>query len=234
MADVAKLYDLQKVDTLSERIRRRLAQLRTLLAESDELKQQRKTVESIEAAQQKSQTTQRDAELEAQTLTTRIKTTDQRLMSGEVRNPKELANLQENIAALHRQREAVENTGVAALLEVEELTSSLAEARARLQTVESHWQTTQAELLQEEAKLKKAFVQCKRQREQLVAALPAPLLHQYTDLRQRKAGVAIATIDRNLCTACHVAVPTGIISAARNQSGNFAFCPSCGRILYVA
>jgi predicted nucleic acid-binding Zn-ribbon protein len=234
MADIAKLYDLQKVDTLSERIRRRLAQLRPLLAESDELKEQRNLVASLEASQQKSQTTQRDAELEAQSLTNRIKATDERLMSGQVRNPKELASLQENIAALRRQREAVENTGMEALLEVEELTGTLAEARARLQEVESRWQVTQAELLQEEAKLKKAFAQCKRQREQLVAALPATLLTQYNDLRQRKAGIALATIDRNLCTACHVAVPTGVISAARNQSGNFAFCPSCGRILYVA
>lgn len=233
MTDISRLYELQKIDSTWEKVRRRLVQLRKQLVESDELQKQRAAVAELEAAEHQWHAQQRSAELEAQTLTTRIRETETRLMSGQVRNPKELAALQESIEALRRQHAHVENEGVEALLQVEETSAALAKARAGLQAAEATWQAEQTDLLQEETKLKKLFVQCKKQRETLAAALAGSLLARYEDLRQRKAGVAVATIERNMCTACHVQVPTGVASAARSQSGNPVFCPSCGRILYV-
>jgi uncharacterized protein len=233
VADVAKLYELQKTDLTWEKVRRRLIQLRNLLAESDELKRQRKTVADLEAEQQEWQTKQRNEELEAQSLAGRIKNGEDRLMSGQVRNPKELESLQASVEALRRQRATVENNGVEALLKGEEITATLTHARSTLQQVETKWKSSQTELLQEEAKLKKVFVQLKRQRETLAAALAGDQLQRYEDLRQRKAGVAVAAVERGLCGACHVQVPTGVASAARNQMGAPVLCPSCGRMLYA-
>ncbi|MCL4858702.1 MAG: hypothetical protein KJZ93_04820 [Caldilineaceae bacterium] len=234
MADIARLYELQKVDTTWEKVRRRLLQLRKLLVESEELLAQRQAVANIEAEQKHLLIVQRDAEQEAQMLADRIRDSESRLMSGQVRNPKELASLQDSIEALRRQREGVETTGVEALLQNEEVTAKLAQARAALEQIEAEWKASQGALLQEETKLKKLFVQCKRQRETLAGVLNRDLLLSYEDLRQRKAGVAVASIERNMCTACHVQVPTGVASAAHNQSGNLVLCPSCGRILYVS
>lgn len=233
MADIAKLYELQKVDTTWEKVRRRLLQLRKLLVESEELRTRRQAVTDAAAEQQRLLTVQRDAELEAQTLANRIQESETRLMSGQVRNPKELASLQESIEALRRQRESIETSGVEALLLNEEVSAALTQAQAALNQAEAKWKTSQGALLQEETKLKKLFVQCKRQRETLSGTLSSDLLHSYEDLRQRKAGVAVTSIERNMCMACNVQVPTGIASAARNQSGNLILCPSCGRILYV-
>jgi predicted nucleic acid-binding Zn-ribbon protein len=233
MSDIARLYELQKVDTTWEKVRRRLVQLRTLLVESEELKARRAALSEVEAANHQWHATQRNAELEAQALATKITSAESRLMSGQVRNPKELTALQESIEAMRRQRDGIENTGVEALLQVEETNAALAQARIALQEVESKWQANQTDLLQEETKLKKLFIQCKKQRETLSAALAGPLLQQYEELRQRKAGVAVATIERNLCSACHVQLPTGVVSAARSQDTNLVYCPSCGRILYA-
>jgi predicted nucleic acid-binding Zn-ribbon protein len=233
MSEIARLYELQKVDTTWEKVRRRLAQVRTLLVESDELKEQRAKVAELEAAHHDWHARQRDAELESQALAGRITSSEARLMSGQVRNPKELASLQESIEALRRQRASVEDEGVEALLHVEETTAALNEARGALERIESKWRAGQTELLQEENKLKKLFVQCKKQRESLAAELAGAPLQRYEDLRQRKAGVAIALVERNLCSACHVQVPTGVASAAQSQTGNFVFCPSCGRILFA-
>jgi predicted nucleic acid-binding Zn-ribbon protein len=233
VVDVAKLYELQKTDLTWEKVRRRLVQLRNLLAESDELKQQRKIVADLEAEQQQWQTKQRNEELEAQSLALRIKSSEERLMSGQVRNPKELESLQASVAALRRQRDAVETSGVEALLKQEEITALLAQARATLQQVEEKWKSSQAELLQEETKLKRAFVQLKKQREALATVLAGEQLQRYEDLRQRKAGIAVAAVERGLCGACHVQVPTGVASAARSQVGAPVLCPSCGRMLYA-
>ena len=221
MTEIAKLYELQKVDTTWEKVRRRLAQVRAQLVESDELTKQRALVAELETNKHQWQTSQRDADLEMQALTSKINASEARLMSGQVRNPKELAALQESIEALRRQRAGVENNGVEALLNVEATVEQLAAATATLHEVEKKWQAGQSGLLEEETKLKRLFVQCKKQ------------LQRYEDLRQRKAGVAIASLERGMCSACHVQVPTGIASSARNQSGNPVLCPSCGRILYA-
>ena len=221
MTEIAKLYELQKVDTTWEKVRRRLAQVRAQLVESDELTKQRALVAELETNKHQWQTSQRDADLEMQALTSKINASEARLMSGQVRNPKELAALQESIEALRRQRAGVENNGVEALLNVEATVEQLTAATATLHEVEKKWQAGQSGLLEEETKLKRLFVQCKKQ------------LQRYEDLRQRKAGVAIASLERGMCSACHVQVPTGIASSARNQSGNPVLCPSCGRILYA-
>jgi predicted nucleic acid-binding Zn-ribbon protein len=154
-------------------------------------------------------------------------------MSGQVRNPKELESLQASLEALRRQHETVENQGVEALLKVEELTTAVDRARAALVESENKWKANQAALVDEETKLKRLFVQCKRQRETLAAALGNDL-SRYEDLRQRKGGVAVAALERTMCAACHVQVPTGIASSARNENGVPVLCPSCGRILYAA
>ncbi len=233
MANAAKLYELQKIDTTWEKVRRRLVQIRALLVESDELKAARQQLTTLDAEQQQWHAQQRNAELETQTLRERFQVTEQRLMSGQVTNPKELASLQSSLEALRRQQDQVETTGVEALLKVEELNNAVEQQRKIVQTVEQKWSASQAELVNEETKFKRAFVQCKTQREKLAAELGAPLLKRYEDLRQRKAGVAVAAIEREMCSACHVRVPTGVVSAARSQAGDFVICPSCGRILYA-
>jgi predicted nucleic acid-binding Zn-ribbon protein len=232
MADIAKLYELQKIDGTTQKVRRRLAQLKTLLVESDDLKRARTQTETLQAEQQEWHSKQKNAELETQSLTDRIKEGEQRLMSGQVRNPKELESLQSSIEALQRQRGIVENTSVEALLKNEELSGQVATATVQLQRVQQVWSASQSELTEEENKLKRGYLQLKKQRDALTESLDKALLQQYEYLRERKAGVAVATIENENCSACHVRVPSGVLSTLRSQSDKMVSCTSCGRILY--
>lgn len=233
MADIAKLYELQKIDVTVHKVRRRLTQLKALLVESDDLKAARTRAETLEEEQQQWHSKQRTAELEAQSLVSRIKESEQRLMSGQVRNPKELESLQSSIEALQRQRSTVETASVEALLKNEELTGQVATARRHLQSVQQTWSVSQSELTEEETKLKRGFLQLKKQREMLLETLDKTLLQQYEHLRERKGGVAVATLENGNCTACNVKVPSGVVSTVRSQPDKFVTCPSCGRILYA-
>ncbi|MFZ4659779.1 MAG: zinc ribbon domain-containing protein [Caldilineaceae bacterium] len=232
MADIAKLYELQKIDGTTQKVRRRLAQLKTLLVESDDLKRARTQTETLQAEQQEWHSKQKNAELETQSLTDRIKEGEQRLMSGQVRNPKELESLQSSIEALQRQRGIVENASVEALLKNEELSGQVATATVQLQRVQQVWSASQSELTEEENKLKRGYLQLKKQRDTLTESLDKALLQQYEYLRERKAGVAVATIENENCSACHVRVPSGVLSTLRSQSDKLVSCTSCGRILY--
>jgi predicted nucleic acid-binding Zn-ribbon protein len=232
MADIAKLYELQKIDGTTQKVRRRWAQLKTLLVESDDLKRARTQTETLQAEQQEWHSKQKNAELETQSLTDRIKEGEQRLMSGQVRNPKELESLQSSIEALQRQRGIVENASVEALLKNEELSGQVATATVQLQRVQQVWSASQSELTEEENKLKRGYLQLKKQRDTLTESLDKALFQQYEYLRERKAGVAVATIENENCSACHVRVPSGVLSTLRSQSDKLVSCTSCGRILY--
>ncbi len=233
MADIAKMYELQKIDGTWERVRRRLGQIKTARVESEELQTARQQVTTTEADLQRLHAEQKNADLEVESLVERIATTEQRLMGGQVRNPKELEALQASLDGLQRQRTALESQGVEMLLKIEELTAQLTQEQAALKALEGKWTSGQSTLIEEETKLKRAYMQLKKQRESTAATLGETLMKRYETLRQRKGGVAVAPVQNATCGACHVQVPTGVVSAARSQENDNIVCPSCGRILYV-
>jgi hypothetical protein len=98
--------------------------------------------------------------------------------------------------------------------------------------VQQVWSASQSELTEEENKLKRGYLQLKKQRDTLTESLDKALFQQYEYLRERKAGVAVATIENENCSACHVRVPSGVLSTLRSQSDKLVSCTSCGRILY--
>jgi uncharacterized protein len=232
MADVAKLYELQKIDTTSQKIRRRLGQLKSLLTESDDVKTARVHTETLHQQQQEWHVKQKTAELEVQSLTDRIAESENRLMGGQVRNPKELESLQISIEAMQRQRSAIETLSVEALLKAEDLTGQLVSAREHFQSVQETWSAGQSELMEEEAKLKRGYLHLKKQRELITESIDKSLLQQYEQMRERKGGVAVAAIENESCSACNVKTPSGVLSTLRSQSDRVILCPSCGRILY--
>jgi len=150
-----------------------LLQLQQALGESAELAAARKTAAATEAELQRWHAAQKNAELEAQTLAQQIAARDKELMSGRVSQPKELESLQANIEALRRQRSSVEDSGVEAMTQVETLSRQLAAEQQTLQQIEEQWQSSQAGLLQEDAKYKRIYAQLKQQREAGAKALPA-------------------------------------------------------------
>lgn len=231
--EIARLFELQKLDVNLEKARRKLAQLQQALGESPEVKQARQTTVSTEAELHRWHAAQKDAELEAQTLAQQITTKDKELMSGRVTHPKELESLQANIEALRRQRAAVEDRGVEAMTQVESLSRQLAGEQQTLRQLEEQWKSGQAELLQEDAKYKRIYSQLKQQRDAGAKALSPADLKYYEDLRKRKAGVAVAPLQNGQCGVCHILVPTGVVSAVRSRKDEAVLCPSCGRMLFA-
>ena len=231
MDDTVKMFELQKVDVTWVKVARRIRQLQEELGESEELRTARQQVKATETELHTWRGKQKDAELESATLAERIQTTETRLMSGEVRSPKELEQLQASLEPLRERRSQVDEAAVEALMQVEELAPRLEHLQATLAAVEGKWTAGQGDLRQEETKLKQHYVLLKRKREQLAAALDNGMLDLYEHMRKRKAGIAVATVENGSCSACHVQIPTGVASGLRAGNGELVVCPSCGRYL---
>ena len=232
MTDAASLYELQKIDSNWEKVRRRLIQIQKLTAEPEDLRTAREHLRQTDKQLHDWHALQLNAELESRGLAERIAESDKLLMSGTVRNPKELEQLDASVAALRRHQASVEEQGVNALLQVETLTKQQKGEQAVLAGVEKTWNTRREELVQEENKLKRYALQLKAQRAKLTESIPASDVALYDDLRKRKAGIAVSPIANGVCTACSVRVPTGVASTLRSRS-EAIYCTSCGRILVI-
>lgn len=233
MTDTVRLFELQKIDSNWEKVRRRLLQLQKLMVEPETLRSARDGLASMEEQLHTWNARQKDAELAAAGLAERIAQAEQKLMSGSVRNPKELEQLQQSVAALKRQRAGVDEEGVNALLQVEALTTQKEQYQADLAQQTQQWEKRRAELSEEENKLKRYALQLKSHRAQVIASLPASDVELYEELRKRKAGVAVATVENGNCSACSVRLPVGVANLVRSRD-QVTYCTSCGRILVVS
>ena len=88
MATASELYELQGIDTMWLKVRRRLLQIQKQLGESEELQSVRGAVAETEEQLHLWNGRQKDADLEFQALQKRIADTDEQLMSGRVTSPR--------------------------------------------------------------------------------------------------------------------------------------------------
>jgi len=232
LTEIARLHDLQRIDTNTEKANRHLQQLKKALAEPVVVQQARASAEASAKALAEWTRKQRELEGESQTLLGRIATSEAKLMGGSVRNPKELEDLQQSIAAMRRQLTGIEESAVEALLQVEEAEKQQGKDAATLASLESQWAVKEQELLAEESKTKRIVLQLRTNRSKVLESISAADVQLYEDLRKRRAGIAVATIVNGQCSACNVKVPTGVVSAAHSPSTP-AYCTSCGRILVL-
>ncbi len=218
MTTIGELNRLQETDSNRQKVRQRLLEIQSLLAESDELKSAREALETTQKALTDWQAKQLDAELESQSLKAKIEENDRRLMSGTIHNPKELESLQSNGESLRRHRATVDERAVEAMLHVEELTATQQTHQTAFNTLRANWAAEQQALIREGKKLQRLYAQLKEKRNSQATALDRASLSQYETLRKRKAGIAVARISDDSCGACFVRLPTGIISAARSNT----------------
>ena len=230
MSRVELLYRLQEVDTELDAKRRRLQEIEASLGESDELFQARTRLQQAEAAYRRWRTTLRHLELKMTALENKIKNSEQRLYSGTVRNPKELASLQQELNYLRRRKSTEEDSLLEVMIGVEEREVAWQDAQAHWETVEATWTAGQAELSRERGELLARLAELRELRAGREGAVDGTDLSTYEDLRRRKGGTAVARLQGNLCTSCHVEVPSSWSQQAR-QGATLVFCGSCGRIL---
>lgn len=232
MARIIDLFNLQKVDYNTSKVRQQFHNIQKALNGNEALNEAKQKYGVCKAKLTEWETQQKNFELESQSLTERIDETDTQLMSGTISNHKELESLQASLESLKRQKETVESSSVEALEKVETLTAELDKMREDFQDLKADWEEKATSLQDQGKKLQQQFRLLKQKRESLMEDLDKSSLTLYEQLRKRKGGVAVAPLQGDTCGACNMQVPSGVISAARVADTEPVYCPSCGRILF--
>lgn len=224
------LYQLQDIDLELDQGRRRVAEIRADLGETEALRQARREQAEVQETYKEWALKMRHLELDIGGLDSEIVSNERRLYSGSVTNPKELADLQENVASLKRRREALEDDMLEAMIHSEEAETILRECIATLEDVEAQWQEDQDELKDELGRLEARLVQLEGDRDQLRSDISSEYLAVYDNIQTRYGIVAVATMRDGVCSFCAVA-PSSIKLKAIKSGKELLQCGNCKRIL---
>lgn len=230
MSQTLSLYRLQQTDTAIERILARLEEIEATLSDDSTLRAARAQAEEREQERRNAERRLRQAEQAVEEQRIKIEQAEASLYSGAVRNPKELQDLQNDLAALQRHLSTLENHQLEAMIALESAENVSREAQQAFQITQAERETFLTTLKEEQTRLQKELEKYRAERQAIVVNLSAANLELYQQLRQSRRGVAVASIAESACSACGAALPPAIQQAARSSS-QITRCPSCGRIL---
>ncbi|RLC67582.1 MAG: hypothetical protein DRI48_01930 [Chloroflexi bacterium] len=229
MTEGINLYRLQRLDSEGDAKRERLAEVEAALGQSEELKQARRRLKNTQEQVRKWNLQQRNLELKIQGLSDKISRSEQRLYSGVVKNPKELTDLQAEIAALRRRRQKLEDDLLEAMIEREEAETACAQAQKHLDETQARWSAQQADLVVEQEALRNRLTEIQQARDELLPSIEAQDLNTYQTLRRRKGGLAVVQVQDGACGGCGVGISPSLEWKLREAG--LGHCGNCERII---
>jgi predicted nucleic acid-binding Zn-ribbon protein len=227
-----QLDQLQTLDLERDAHRRRLKQVLAALAEPEALRAAELAVTAAHAQAAHVRARRQDLELETQTLEDKVTSVEERLYSGQVKNPKELADLQNDAASLRRRRVALDDVLLEAMVALEEAERAERQKEDEREALVRRWQADQRTLTDERRQLEAAIAALTEQRDQKTATISPGHLEPYQKLRREYAGLAVARVEDDGCGACGVQISDRQLARAR-LSEELSFCSNCERILVI-
>jgi predicted nucleic acid-binding Zn-ribbon protein len=230
MSQAQQLYRLQQIDSEIRQKKARLGEVLRLQQESQALRAARLRAQTATANHQSAQAKLNDLNLELGTVNNKARRTDDQLYSGNVKNPKELADLQAELLALDRRRAALEDEVLEAMILLEDGQAEEEAAAGELRALEDAWGIKLAELKAEGEQLALRLHDLSGERSRQMAMVDGALLAEYDEVARRKGGVAVAALSNSRCQGCHVSLSATVLKRA--ERGELLRCPNCDRILF--
>ena len=232
MSAALGLYRLQQVDSQIDHIQARLKVIQQTLENDAEL---RAATEQLAASENKYKDAERslkESEAEAEKQSIKIEQTESSLYGGRVHNPKELQDLQKDVASLKRHLSTLEERELEAMLVAETTEKDLQNAKSILERLQSNLGDQHRDLARERISLHKDLERLNSERQAVMSDIAQRTMATYNQLRQQRRGLAVTTLSDGSCAACGTTLTPSQLQNARSTSQLF-YCPSCGRILYA-
>lgn len=230
MTQAEALYHLQEIDLSISQAQKRLSEIAAALTDNQAILEAQDLVNAAQKELIPLQTKSRNLELEIQSNTEKIRITDQQLYSGNVRNPKELQDMQQEIQSLKNRNHDLEDTLLENMMLVESAEAELASRQAVLQRLTSDWESEHQHLLEEQKRIQDDLTVFSQKRDGALPPITPDSMKVYNSLRPRKNNQPIAPLINGSCSICRVEQDMAVISEVR-KGQKLTACTNCGRIL---
>jgi hypothetical protein len=225
-----QLYQLQELDLEIDSQEQALSQAMSQLGESPAVLKVQSQLRSEQERLEELRRKQHSAEWEIEDISTKLAPAEKKLFSGDIKNPKELANLQHEVEVLKAKRNQMEDKALEIMEQVELCETSVTKISRELETLKAQWQRQQQELSGSVERLKAVLADLRGKRQLLSAEISPQVVELYQGLRKER-GTAVARVEQGICRGCRISLPTTELQQAR--SGTLTRCSSCGRILFL-
>lgn len=228
------LKEVQDLDTRIFALERRIDELpeKHRLGEiAGELAGARDDLETTQAELEALSQKQHKLDGELDLLVKKIKTEEEKLFSGKITNPKELASIQAEIFSLRRKRDEMETEDLEEMEEMDRLSSCLEELKKLVDTAERRQKEALEKHGEELDELRVDVASFERERDTLKNRLPGDVAADYDKLLLSKAGLAVARIVQGrTCGGCRIEFSRSQVDRFQHEDGIFR-CEYCRRIL---
>ena len=226
---VKQLFNLQCLEQEIAAAEASLTRAQAEIGESPELKKAKANLVEANAELTVIRAEQKTTEYGISDITAKINAANESLYSGRVKNPKELQNLQHDIASLQAQRSPLEERGLSLMEKAEAAEARIKQTSEGLGQVENQWVTRQEHLAAEIEAVKRKLDSLKQKHAESIALVPPSDLALYSQLK-RTRGWGVARMEQGTCGRCRLNLSTAEVQRAR--AGQMVSCSSCGRLLY--
>lgn len=210
----------------------RLAEIEEQLGESEEVVEARREVEGKQQTVAELRSRQKDLEYGVDEIRDKASGVEKKLYSGNVGNPKELADLQADLTSLQGQIAKQEDVLLGVLVEIEEAAAQLKEADSAFSQLEARWRAGQQEMETEKGRIEPELERLRERQAKRSEGIDRAARNTYQLLRERRSGQAVAIVERGMCRGCRISLPMTVLQKARAGLG-VVQCVSCERILLV-
>ena len=228
---IRQLYQLQEIDSEFSSNEQALNQITNQLGENQVVVRAQSEFTSVQQRLEELKQQQRDSEWEIDELVSKITTSEEKLYSGKVGNPKELASLQHEVDILKVRRAQLEDKVLEVMGQVELTAASVATTASEFKKLEIEWHRQQKQLSAAMEQLKTVLSGLEQKRQSLADKMDHGIVELYHELKQQK-GIAVAKVEQGVCRGCRISLSAAELQ--RTRSGSLVQCGSCGRILLLA
>lgn len=231
MSRSKKLYKLQKIDSELDQNMARLLEIEKALSDNALVREAEEASQDAERIFDETRKSLTNSEGEVRAQRIKIEQSESSLYSGKVINPKELQDLQNEIAALKRFLVVLEDRQLENMLTVDNAKEIHQDKLEILSQVHEKEEIKNVGLIDEKSKIEEKSQHQKTKRDkqwQLIAKNDQDI---YSSVRKKRAGIAVTMVSNQACSACGTTLTEVIFRATRSPS-QLIFCDTCDRILY--
>lgn len=231
MAQGKALYELQDIDLKLLQSQKRLQQIEQQLADNAAVQAAQRKVNQAEETLKPLQVQLKDLELQLKSTRSKRQTTEDRLYSGSVSNPKELQDMQQEIASLNKRDNDLEDKMLELMMEIEDATTTLDTATSRLEQVVADNTAENADLVNERQELQQSVSDLRDKRDKKAATIKEDALAIYNAMRPKTGNRPMAKLtSENSCSMC--GVQQNMMATKEIKRGDsLVKCNNCNRIL---
>lgn len=207
-----------------------IERVESLLASDPSVAHAEEAVTGAKEARDAIQLRLRESDRERESHRTRLRTRERELMSGRIRSPSELIQLNAEVEHMKASFADEEEAELRLMEEGELAEQALLEASERLQEARQRSANDEPQLRHDLEAWQAELAAVKADSEAAWAQIPVSAQNAYLRVRVHPP---VAEVDHNQCLVCHVTVTSYGMQALR-KGEEIVHCDNCGRILVLA